>query len=61
MTESRSLIPIVDDKLDETARQLLYSNKDITVNIFNLLGDIFLWGLAIPAVFLLHRVEKNIM
>ena len=59
MIKSRS--PIFDDKLGETARKLVYTNKDITVYIFNLIGDVFLWGLAIPAVFLLHRVEKNIM
>ena len=59
MIESRSLNPIFDDKLDGTARQLVYTNKDITVNIFNLVGDMFLWGLAIPAFFFLTRVEKN--
>ena len=57
MIESESAI--FEDKLGETARQLLYSNKDITVNIFNLVGDIFFWGLAIPTVFYLTRVEEN--
>ena len=40
------------------AHQLVFSNKDVTVNIFNLVGDILLWGLAIPVVFYLTRVEK---
>ena len=57
MIESQS--PIFEEKPGETGRQLLYSNKDVTVNIFSLVGDIFLWGLAIPALFYLTRVEIN--
>ena len=44
--------------MDETGRQLVYSSKDVTVSFFNLVGDIFLWGLTIPVVFYLSRVEK---
>ena len=56
MIESQT--PILENKLGETARQIVYSNKDVTVNIFNLIGDTFLWGLAISGVFYLTRVEK---
>ena len=55
----QSPTPILEEnELGETARQLVYSNKDVTVNIFNLVGDILLWGLAISGVFYLTRVEK---
>ena len=49
MIESRSLI--FEDKLGGTARQLVFFNKDVTVDVFNLIADIFLWGfaIAIPA------------
>ena len=56
MIQSQSLI--FDNQMSETSRQLFYSNKDVTVNIFNLIGDIFLWGLAISAAFYLTRAEK---
>ena len=52
----QSETPILEDKLG--AHQLVFSNKDVTVNIFNLVGDIFLWGLSISAVTYLTRAEK---
>ena len=54
MIESRSLI--FEDKLGGTARQLVFFNKDVTVDVFNLVADIFLWGfaVAIPATFYLN-------
>ena len=57
MIESRTLLQIFESKLEETAR-LFFTNSFITVDLVTLIYNIVFWGLAIPAVIYLLRVEK---
>ena len=57
MIESRTLLEIFESKLEETAR-LFFSNSAITVDLVTIIYNVFFWGLAIPAVIYLLRVER---
>ena len=57
MIESRTLLQIFESKLEETAR-LFFSNSAITVDLVTIIYNLFFWGLAIPAVIYLIRVER---
>ena len=56
MIESRTQLEIFESKLEETAR-LFFSNSAITVDLLTIIYNVIFWGLAIPAIIYLLRVE----
>ena len=46
---------MANSAFEGTARQLVFSNKDVNVNFFDVFGSLFFWGFVLPAVVLLTK------